>query len=483
MAIIIRVYINIYGTFNKMCSPICIVRTCRRQTAQNLSGVLAAALLVFAAQSACAQWESIRRVGAASCLIENSTNGYLTSYTVGEPSASRIDLEDSSSSVISGYLSQIPSRLFDLSFRVLSFESTGTVVSEEGALLGAGTGNIVKFVFSNEVSTEAVTAGVVVSEVLDHLGEPVNSTQIVSVSPVPDETAVFLNSAADWKKGSLYSIRYSSAVTDINGVTLLPDNTRYFTVKMDYQQNNVAVALSDFRTRVTIPSGAYSSDFYTKVSTAQTSVTVEAANRKLAGIPGASAQALSILKASAFGAAGGAVQPSSPCVISLPYADHNGDGIVDASFPPAKVKNLAVWRLDEINSLWVKQVGASLDESAGVASLKVANFDSYALMAVPDTDVSLVRAYPVPFSPNAGNSARYGDWTRLITFTDLPAYGKIRIYTISGDLVRELEVVPSEPVMKWDVRNSAGEIVGSGVYIWEIVCGKNRKTGKLIVIK
>jgi hypothetical protein len=168
-------------------------------------------------------------------------------------------------------------------------------------------------------------------------------------------------------------------------------------------------------------------------------------------------------------------------VISFPYTDDNGDGIVDSSLPPVRVKNLAVWRLDENNRLWVKQTGASLNNTSGEISLKVAHFSSYALMGVPDTDVSTVYAYPVPFRPNAGNKARYGDWTDLITFTSLPAYGKLRIYTIAGDLVRELDVAP--PEMKWDVRNSAGELAASGVYIWEIVSGKNRKTGKLMVVK
>lgn len=442
--------------------------------------IVSSLLTGFMAQSA-AQWENIRVAGAAACLVESSAGEYRTSYTVGEPSASlfKLDAPDiSSSSVLSGYLSQIPSN--SLTPGISNFESSGSVVSE-GALLLADAGNSVKLGFLNDVSTEAAAAGLEILEVLDHLGEPVNSTQAVTVALVPNETAVSLNSAAGWKKGSLYAVRYSSMLADINGIALLPDATRYFNVKADHLKNNVAVALSDFRVKVAIPAGAYSSDFFMTVSTAQTSQPVVSANRKLAAVPGASSQVLRVLNASVSDEAGNTVQPSSPCIISFPYADDDGDGIVDGSFPPVRAKNLAVWRLEDKNQLWVKQVGADIDGLARQVSLKVEHFSSYALMAVPDTDVSTVYAYPVPFRPNAGNKARYGDWTGLITFTNLPSYGKLRIYTITGALVRELEVVP--PEMKWDVRNSAGQIVASGVYLWEIVSGKNRKTEKLMVVK
>jgi len=69
----------------------------------------------------------------------------------------------------------------------------------------------------------------------------------------------------------------------------------------------------------------------------------------------------------------------------------------------------------------------------------------------------------------------------------------IRIYTLSGALVRSLDVetaprvtsvigIPISDIV-WDVKNSAGAVVASGVYIWEITSGPNRKTGKLAVIK
>ena len=87
----------------------------------------------------------------------------------------------------------------------------------------------------------------------------------------------------------------------------------------------------------------------------------------------------------------------------------------------------------------------------------------------------------MPFRPNAGNSARYGTWAQGIRFTNLPGYGKIKIYTLSGELVRELPVALVTET--WDVKNTDGKLVASGVYIWEATAGSGRKTGKLVVIK
>jgi len=106
--------------------------------------------------------------------------------------------------------------------------------------------------------------------------------------------------------------------------------------------------------------------------------------------------------------------------------------------------------------------------------------------AAGDEDISGVYAYPVPFKPNSGDSTRYGTWSRLIWFTYMPTVGTIRIYTLSGALVRSIDIASTPKVnneIQWDVRNTEGAIVASGIYIWEVTSGPNRKTGKLAVIK
>jgi hypothetical protein len=230
--------------------------------------------------------------------------------------------------------------------------------------------------------------------------------------------------------------------------------------------------------RVVIPAKAYDNDFFMTLSTGADRPEIVAANAKLAASPG-SPEFLSAVNVRPYDAAGNPVEPNSACVVTLPY------DLSDAALTAKRLKasNLSIWLMDETRRLWVKQTGAALDTVSRAVSLPAAHFSSYALMGLPDTDLSPVYAFPVPFRPNAGDRARYGSWdpADLITFTNLPVSGSIRIYTLSGSLVRKLDI--TAPQEKWDVRNSAGEVVASGVYLWEVAVGTNRKTGKLIIIK
>ncbi len=58
----------------------------------------------------------------------------------------------------------------------------------------------------------------------------------------------------------------------------------------------------------------------------------------------------------------------------------------------------------------------------------------------------------------------------------------IQIFTIAGELVREIrvETLPQ----RWDVHNSSGEKVASGIYVYLIKYpAGNKKMGKLAVIR
>jgi hypothetical protein len=90
-------------------------------------------------------------------------------------------------------------------------------------------------------------------------------------------------------------------------------------------------------------------------------------------------------------------------------------------------------------------------------------------------DLSLAHAYPVPFKPSAGHTK--------ITFTDLTGYARIRIYTLSGELVRTLSKADSDDTLDWNVRNTRGAEVDSGVYLYIIEGAGTPKKGKLMVIR
>lgn len=70
-------------------------------------------------------------------------------------------------------------------------------------------------------------------------------------------------------------------------------------------------------------------------------------------------------------------------------------------------------------------------------------------------------------------------------FFDLPAGFEysISIYDVSGCRGRVLKGVSSgkRTAVEWDVRNNKGQVVGSGVYLYEFVSSLIRTSGKIIV--
>ncbi len=93
-----------------------------------------------------------------------------------------------------------------------------------------------------------------------------------------------------------------------------------------------------------------------------------------------------------------------------------------------------------------------------------------------------IQAIPNPYRSSA-------DWEyggeRRITFVRLPETATIRIYTVAAKLVRTLDHKNSDSDQEnWDLKNSDGEEVAPGVYIWAVEApGLGSITGKIMVIK
>lgn len=420
-------------------------------------------------------WELLRTSEEPLAVVYASAGGYSVAYTIGSACASPYNLFYSPYSAWSGYLSLIPSSLENRGYFGLE---SGSGVLEDGALWGAPPDQSVNLLFSTDVSTWLSSPGVQVTRVRDNAGNSLNENWTVATSYAGQKLVIV--PSADWPKGSVFAVYYSSSIVDINGSPVSGASTVYFTVQMDHLAENTASSVFDSRVRVVIPANAYSEDFFLALSTDSERPAIVAANAKLAARPGGP-EFLGMVGVTPYDASGNLLQPNSACVVTLPYPDADGDGLLEGRGAWVKPANLAVWLMDEERSLWVKQTGAVLNTSSRTVSLPVSHFSNYALLAVPDADLTPVFAYPVPFRPNAGNAARYGTWAQGIRFTNLPGYGRVRIYTLGGQLVRELAVTGVTET--WDIKNSGGALVASGVYLWEAAAGDGRKTGKLVIIK
>ncbi len=74
-----------------------------------------------------------------------------------------------------------------------------------------------------------------------------------------------------------------------------------------------------------------------------------------------------------------------------------------------------------------------------------------------------ISVYPNPYF--GANSLERDKYQRFVRFTNLPKEASIRIYTLAGTFVQKITKNSDNPYADWDLRNSDGLPVGSGMYI------------------
>ncbi|MEK7721727.1 MAG: T9SS type A sorting domain-containing protein [Elusimicrobiota bacterium] len=113
--------------------------------------------------------------------------------------------------------------------------------------------------------------------------------------------------------------------------------------------------------------------------------------------------------------------------------------------------------------------------TGGNMSITAGAVPAVVTFATAKNNLKTAHCYPVPFKPSAGHTG--------ITFTGLTRAARIRIYTISGELVRTLDKADAGETLDWNARNSRGAAVDSGVYLWLIESATQKKKGKLMIIR
>jgi hypothetical protein len=117
-----------------------------------------------------------------------------------------------------------------------------------------------------------------------------------------------------------------------------------------------------------------------------------------------------------------------------------------------------------------------------------------AITAVTDSALGLIRVVPNPYVIYSQYQESAADG-RLM-FTNLPAQGTLRIYTVSGQFVQQVTWEPSdlegEGDLFWDMRTREGIDIASGLYLWVVTTNSNptdatsagmQARGKFVVIR
>jgi len=99
----------------------------------------------------------------------------------------------------------------------------------------------------------------------------------------------------------------------------------------------------------------------------------------------------------------------------------------------------------------------------------------------PSVDLSRVQVYPNPWRSDKHTG-------KIITFNNLPANSRVKIFTTSGHLARDLGTVSGQ--VTWDLANDSGNKVASGIYVYLITVGDTgyggsgqKLKGKVAVIR
>ena len=108
-----------------------------------------------------------------------------------------------------------------------------------------------------------------------------------------------------------------------------------------------------------------------------------------------------------------------------------------------------------------------------------------------------VIVYPNPYRIDAGyardgyenrDRTRSAEWSRRIHFANLPAVCTIRIYTLDGDLVQEIDHDypgggPGSQHEEWNLISRNTQAIVTGIYLWSVRSDMGEQIGKLVIIK
>jgi len=116
------------------------------------------------------------------------------------------------------------------------------------------------------------------------------------------------------------------------------------------------------------------------------------------------------------------------------------------------------------------------------------------ITAVTDSALGLIRVVPNPFV--IYSSYQTSVTNSMVAFTNLPARGALRIYTVAGQFVQQINWEPSdlegEGDLFWNLRTREGIDIASGLYIWVVTAPSNpndptsaplQARGKFVVIR
>lgn len=155
-----------------------------------------------------------------------------------------------------------------------------------------------------------------------------------------------------------------------------------------------------------------------------------------------------------------------PITMKLNYSDSDQDGIVDGT--NLSEKELRLFWYDGFS--W-RNLGGKVDESANIVTGEVSHFSVYGLFPAGDPKAEEIRTKEKIITPNGDGINDFAQFGNSGQF-------EIVIYNTYGKKVKKIE---NNNI--WDGRNENGEIVESGVYLYQVKTNETLVSGTIGVAK
>jgi len=121
------------------------------------------------------------------------------------------------------------------------------------------------------------------------------------------------------------------------------------------------------------------------------------------------------------------------------------------------------------------------ERNGGIGVMESSREHAQAIVPAGGPAVSIDDVYVVP-NPYRGNWLLEGDEERL-DFRELPSECEITVYTVAGDLVREINHSNGLSWESWDLKNDDGKSVAGGIYLYRVQGFGKERIGKFVVVR
>ncbi len=359
--------------------------------------------------------------------------------------------------------------------------------SPRDGALGIPVDTSIQIIFTKEMKIYTTTSAIKVEAIVNNDGEFIPPDVVLwSFSSFYNATTYrhkfIFKPDSPFKNNFTYQVTVDTTATDLIGHHLTPYEFTFTTIS-NCKESNTFVWGDGMK--LILDAETLKEDFSVKISTSPLKdplkkTTIINANNKLDidDDPFSFTLKSPVVKIEASDADGNLITDTFeiPATITLSYEDSNPeDGFVDGTSRLLKEETLAVYWLNESHSLWVKLANSVVDNQSNIVTARTFHFSIFSLHGVGATDLSDAYAYPVPFIPSRGHTD--------ITFTEISPLCTIKIYTLNGELVRTIEHTSGITSHPWDATNDRGDRLASGVYLYLIENDRNKKKGKLIIIR